>query len=403
MTGGRRGVGMTQKSSPLRSEDVRQKNEKLILRYIQHSNGISQSQIVQLTGLKAPTVLRIFSMLEKNGLIKVQKNKPETDDAERKGRKPVYYCVKPKAKYVIGVEFWSQTAHVLVVDFARNPVYSLDVCLRDGADADEIFEQISAMITQVIEASGIKKERIIGIGVGAPGQIRVDTGEIISYRRIPGFSNYPLGEKLNTRLGLPILVANNAGVIAMNAYRRGVAKESEALFTFFIRHGIGGAFIHRGELFSVLDRTAFEVGHTISVIDGKTCYCGSKGCLEAYTSESAILEQLNRRGYAFSTVMEVEQRLEEGDEHLRAQLKEDAVYLAISAKNILHILAPDGFLVITRFKEISKLYAEAIEEELTSDSMHIDRGDIRVYYDAYNSIEAGYGACDLIFDQYFRL
>ncbi|MGM0432982.1 MAG: winged helix-turn-helix domain-containing protein, partial [Spirochaetota bacterium] len=135
---------MTEKSTPLRSEDVRQKNEKLILHYIQHSHGISQSEIVHLTGLKAPTVLRIFSILEKNGLIKVNKNRPEKDEGDRKGRKPVFYTVNGRAKYVIGVEFWSQTAHVLVVDFARKPVYSLDICLRDGADADEIFEQLSA-------------------------------------------------------------------------------------------------------------------------------------------------------------------------------------------------------------------------------------------------------------------
>ena len=119
---------MSSKSKPLRSEDMREKNEKLILRYIHQNEGISQSQIVQLTGLKAPTVLRIFSILETNGLIKIKKNHQEKNSSEKKGRKPVFYKVNPTARYVVGVEFWAQTACVLIVDFEKKPrLFSQDM------------------------------------------------------------------------------------------------------------------------------------------------------------------------------------------------------------------------------------------------------------------------------------
>ena len=391
---------MNLKSTPLRSEDVREKNEKLILRYIHQSDGISQSQIVQLTGLKAPTVLRIFSILESNNLIKIKTNHQEKGSSEKKGRKPVFYRVNPTARYIVGVEFWSKTACVLIVDFAKNPVYSLNICLREGENADDVYTELESLIDQAIHDSKINRDKIIGIGVGAPGQVNMDTGEIVNYRKIPGFSAYPLGQKLTDHFELPIFVANNAGVIAMNAYRQGIAQTSEALFTYLIRRGVGGAFIHRGTLFSVLGKTAFEVGHTITDMNGKSCYCGSSGCLETNVSESAILEYVVEEGYQFSEIEEVEQELLRGNKDLEQKIAVCGNHLAVSAKNILRIVSPDGFLIITRFKNISRIFAQEIEDAIRKD---IPESKTKVYYDEYRSLEAGLGACDLVFDNYFLL
>ena len=390
---------MNMKNMPLRSEDVREKNEKLILRYIQQSEGISQSEIVQLTGLKAPTVLRIFSILEGNGLIKVQKKVPDRGASDKKGRKPVYYKVVPNSRYVIGVEFWSRSAFILVIDFSKSSVFSSEVCFRQGCDAMEMYEEIVHLIDQAIESVGIPLEKILGIGVGAPGQVCVDDGAIIEYRKIPGFNKFPLGKMLKERYDCPIKVANNAGVFALNAYRQGVAKESDALFTFFIRRGVGGAFIHQGRLFSVLGKTAFEIGHTIVESDGKPCYCGAKGCLEAYISELAILEYLSEAGFPFSSMDEVEQQLSEGNTGVLDAVRRCGKYISLSAKNMMKILSPDGFLVITRYPTLSRVFADIISKSL---SQEIEEGKLQVYSGQYSSHEAGMGACDLIFDHYFQ-
>lgn len=384
---------------PLRGEDVRKKNERLILKAIQTSDGISQSEVVQLTGLKAPTVLRIFSMLESQGLIAVASDIVEKEN-DKKGRKPVYYRVAPDAHYVIGTEFWSQTAHALIVDFRKKPVYFDEIKLKEKSNADEVVEQLSALVEKSIETAGIDRSKILGIGVGAPGRIQVDKGEIINYSRIEGFINYPLGKKLWEQFHLPIAVANNAGVIAMNAYRRGVAQNEEALFTYFIRHGVGGAFITGGTLFSILGTTAFEVGHTIAQIGGKPCYCGADGCLEAYISEAAILEKAQEHGYHFSSIEEVEQALQQKDQTVKDLIVSSSGYLGVSARNMLRLLSPSGFLVISRFPALSALFAEVVRQAIDGDSYNAHNA-VSVYSNAYSAMDAGQGACDLIFDRYF--
>ncbi len=391
---------MTLQNMPLRGEDIRKKNEKIVLCAIQKSDGLSQSDIVNLTGLKAPTVLRIFTILEKRGLIKIAKDYA-IKDLDKRGRKPVYYRVIPTAHYVIGVEFWSRTAHVLIVDFSKQPVYSEDLTFPEGSDADTIVALIGDLVVRALEKTGIEKEKILGMGIGAPGRINVDTGEIIYYARIIGFTNYPLGSRLQERFKMHVSVNNNAGVIAMNAYRRGVAKNSDALFTYFIRQGVGGAFITNGRLVSVLGKTVFEVGHTTAVVDGRPCYCGAKGCLETYISETAILEAACRNGYDFTEIEQVAQKLRNGDETLERLIRKEAVQLVMSAQNIFRTLSPDGFLIITRSKEISELYAKIIQECLVHDSYNAKDAKVVVYADTYSPIEAGFGACDLIFDRFF--
>lgn len=394
---------MTSLNTPLRGEDIRQKNEKIILRAVQHSDGLSQSEMVQLTGLKAPTVLRIFSLLEQKGLIEVARDYVGKD-SDRKGRKPVYYRPVATAHYVVGIEFWSRSVHVMIIDFARVPIFTDEVTVPEQADADQVLKIIIDLVQKAIASSGIDTGRLLAIGVGAPGRIQMEDGSVISYSRISGFKNYPLGKKLEEHFALPVVVTNNAGVIALNAYRRGVARDSQALFTYFIRQGVGGAFIHRGNLFSVLGRTAFEIGHTSIEPNGKECYCGSRGCLESYISEGALLEIAAEVGCPdCQDIMDLDRLLEQGHKELSERIRQQASYLALSARDIFRLLSPDGFLVITRSPRISQIFASGIRDCLDNDSYNPQGASVSVYYDGYSAHEAGLGACDLVYDRFYSL
>lgn len=387
---------------PLRGEDIREKNEKLVLRAIQMSDALSQSEVVNMTGLKAPTVLRIFSILEENGFIRIVNNyTPKAP--EKKGRKPVYYHVVENAHHVIGVEFWSRSAHVLITDFSKKPIYSDDIFFPENADADIVMKDIIEMLHTAIRKTGIRSDKILGIGIGAPGRINVETQEVIFYSLIEGFENLPLGKILEDEFNIPVAVTNNAGVIALNAYRRGIAQDCNALFTFFIRQGVGGAFITNGNLFSVSGKTTFEVGHMIVDAEGRECYCGSNGCLETYISETGIMESLQKDGYGFDSIKEVEQALKAGDTDLRNLIKRESYPLAVSAQNLFRILSPDVILVITRFRELSKVLTELITECLQTDSYNPTGSEVAVYADGYSALEAGLGACDLVFDAFFSI
>ena len=132
------------KTRPLRSRDVRERNEKLVLKLIYNRRGISQSEVAALTGLKPPTVFRIFTNLIDQGFI--AECRTDRMVTEKKGRKPSFFCVNPAACYAVGLDFWWQSAAVLIVDFSGRPIHEDLVRFEVGIDADKMMRRIEGQV-----------------------------------------------------------------------------------------------------------------------------------------------------------------------------------------------------------------------------------------------------------------
>ncbi len=391
---------MKKHDTPLRSEDVRQKNEKLILKAIQRSKGVSQSEMVGFTGLKAPTVLRIFSYLEGRGLIKMAPySEQHRKQVEKKGRKPVYYVVNPEAHYTVGIEFWASQIAIIITDFTRQVIYEKTLSNVNIDKAAILVPTLTELLNEAIRATGIDRSRILGIGVGAPGRIDTEEGQIIFYGRIRGMVSLPLRAMLEKAFDIPVFVSNNASVVAVNAYRRGVAKDSKSLITVLIRSGVGGAFISEGNLLLVQGRTAMEIGHSSIDMHGPECVCGTQGCLEAYISEQVLLEEAAEI-LGIATLPELDQLLGDGDDTALALVRQKGKLLSVEMRSLNRIFSPDSFLIMTRFPHISAVYAEEVRKNLSRD-FFCQADDIAVYSDVYDSVEAGRGAAELVFEDYF--
>ncbi|MFP3959798.1 MAG: ROK family transcriptional regulator, partial [Spirochaetaceae bacterium] len=285
---------------PLRSYDVRERNEKLVLQIIYRERGISQSEVAQQTGLKPPTVFRIFSQLESDGIIR--ECTPERETLPTKGRKPAYYCVVPDSLYTIGIDFWSGSAAVVVSDFAGTAVHSevLDVAARaeGGVTGETMLEEISALVRRSIEQSKLSPERLLGIGVGAPGIVDIESGTVVRYPRIPGLDGSSIKERLEEEFGWPVYVHNNTAVIALGEYRYGAAAGYQSVVASLVRSGVGGAFLKDGRILTNRGRTVLEIGHIVLDPNGPPCSAGWRGCVESYLSEEALSAALRRAGYA---------------------------------------------------------------------------------------------------------
>src|SRR5690606_2514834 len=101
---------------------------------------------------------------------------------------------------------------------------------------------------------------------------------------LPGWRHEPLQERLSERLGLRVVVENDANAAAWGEYRHGSGAGARCLLMATIGTGIGGAVIIDGELFRGAFGGAGEIGHIRLVQDGRRCACGLKGCWEIYAS-----------------------------------------------------------------------------------------------------------------------
>ena len=399
---------------PLRSYDVRERNEKLVLQIIHQKGGISQSEVSQVTGLKPPTVFRIFSQLESDGIIR--ECSPDRRAAPTKGRKPAFYCVVPESFYTIGIDFWAGSAAVVVVDFAGAAVHSEVVHTAPDTGAAGVMAEITALIERSVAGSGLNEERVLGIGVGAPGIVDIESGTVIRYPRMPGLDGYGITDELGRRFGWPVHVHNNAAVIALGEYRYGAVYDRQSVMTFLIRSGVGGAFLQNGRILTNRGQTVLEIGHMVFDPNGPPCQGGRAGCLESYLSEGAVTAAVQSAGFA--GLDDVEEHLERKglldsrEPHASAplfttltdasaELGETARAFAEAVHTLSNLLNPECYLIVSRYRWFSQFLAAALEYYSDADSPGLSEGVAAVFPQTYDPIRACRGATDLVLDRFF--
>jgi glucokinase len=153
---------------------------------------------------------------------------------------------------------------------------------------------VVAEITDVVKSAAkdakVAPGKLAGIGIGSPGRVDPDTGELFGAANLPGFRDpVPLGSMVGDALGVKRVVVGNDVVAATLAeHRLGAGRDLDDLLTVFAGSGVGGALVLGGELRAGAHWAAGEIGHMVVVEGGELCPCGRRGCMEAYAGRVAL-------------------------------------------------------------------------------------------------------------------
>ena len=387
-------------NDPLRASDLRAHNQNIVLSiiYSAKSHGISQSEVVQKTGLKAPTIFRIFSSLEEDGFILPIISEVEEVGTVKKGRRPVSYVVCKDAKYSIGLEFWSSYLAIGMFDFFGERIFSTVKNLNKGISADDITELIIESVESIIHEVGIPKSKILGIGVAAPGQVDLDRNVVVYYAPIHGMKNYPIVQILQERLKLDIVLHNNCSALALCEYRYGGFNHNGSMFTFLLRSGVNGAFVHDGIIYTNSKGMTIETGHIPINFDGPRCSCGSRGCLQAF------IQDLDYDSVQSGEVLfkDLEKRLAENDPLAMRIIERAAGYLVIAMKTIMKFFSPHAFLFLVYSEEVAKAISMEVQRLIVEPDAFEPKKPI-IFATAYDPFLAPKGASDLVINKFFNL
>jgi glucokinase len=252
-----------------------------------------------------------------------------------------------------------------IVDAAGEILYSHTVATP--LHFDELERELLELAGHLLDAAtGKGTERlnlapleIVGIGVAVPGTVEREQGVAIGACNLP-WQDFAITKLLEDRFAIATRVENDADAAALGALR--YAPEARGLRNFVfmtIGTGIGGGIILNGILHGGEWPLAGEVGHTIVQPDGPQCNCGSRGCLEALTSGTAIGRdattaiQAGQRGLLWSiyqehgkvTAADVTAAAEQGDAVAQQVLGKAGRFLAMGMLNIHRLLSPEAIIV----------------------------------------------------------
>ncbi len=151
-----------------------------------------------------------------------------------------------------------------------------------------------AVFAALLEAVGeVRGGDEVACGVGSGGPMTAG-GESVSPLNIAGWRGFPLRSRLAAKLGLPVHVDNDAKALALGEGWIGAAAGERDFIALVVSTGVGGGIVLDGRLLDGTDGNAGHLGHVIVEPEGRPCACGSRGCLEAEASGTAIAARTGR-------------------------------------------------------------------------------------------------------------
>lgn len=161
--------------------------------------------------------------------------------------------------------------------------------MKVASDADKGIEAVIGNLVRLIKNIG-GGEDVSAAGFGIPGIIDFKAGIITQAPNICNVNNYPIRENLRARLGdaVPVIIENDANCAAVGEWWMGAGKDVGSLVIITLGTGVGGGIVLDGKLWRGADGMGGEVGHMTIYPDGAKCNCGNYGCLESYSSATAI-------------------------------------------------------------------------------------------------------------------
>jgi len=217
----------------------------------------------------------------------------------------------------VGIDIGGTAIKFAVVRKDGSLIDTLSLPTRAQDDPQQTITRITDAVNTLLEkARGIDPdlERVLAVGVGCAGLISTDSGVVHLSPNLPHWREVPLGPETSKRLGMPVLLHNDANAFVLGESWAGAGRGVRVLLGLTLGTGVGGGVVIDGNLFTGSHGFAGELGHTPLFADGPPCGCGSRGCLEIYVGNRAIVDRYleiseGRRG-------PVVERLTAGDEGL---------------------------------------------------------------------------------------
>ncbi|MFD1720795.1 ROK family glucokinase [Amnibacterium endophyticum] len=160
-------------------------------------------------------------------------------------------------------------------------VLAQDRVPTDAGDPGALEDAVATMIERLSAGERLP------VGVAAAGFIDAAQSTVYYAPNIR-WRNEPLRERLEQRLGVPVVVDNDANAAGWAEFRFGAGRLVSDMVVLTLGTGVGGAVVIGDRLLRGGFGVAGELGHLRVVPGGLPCGCGARGCLEQYGSGRAL-------------------------------------------------------------------------------------------------------------------
>lgn len=240
--------------------------------------------------------------------------------------------------------------------------------------SEGVFQQLVAIIRYLLSQAGTETSAIKIIGIACAGLIDARSGIILTSPNLP-WTSFPLRQRVEVEIGIPVFVMNDANAAALGEHVYGVGKGMNDLIYITVSTGIGGGLILGGRLYAGFQGLGGEVGHMTIEPGGPLCTCGNRGCWEALSSGWAMAREA-RYGLAQGipsplgeigktiTAEDVYKAAMEGDGLAQSVIQRAAHYLGVGLANLVNLFNPQLIIIGGGVAKMGQLLLSPAEAEM---------------------------------------
>lgn len=319
-----RGCQMMTKSGAS-NRDVKKINRIRTMRSIFDCDRISQPELAAKVGNSWPTVLQNVKELMEMGLVQEVGTFESTG-----GRKAKAFAPVRNARYAVGLEITQNHIGAVFADLSGELV-RFERKKRPFERSDTYAAMLAELVQSLLAKEDCPPEKVLGVGISLPGILDRDEQTLV-YSHALGLRNVPV-EEFSRHIPFPCRFINDANAAGLAEFRGQQSPRSVVYLS--LSHSVGGSIFTGGSLYGGEHLRAGEFGHMTLVPDGRPCYCGKRGCLDAYCSAKVLSDRTDGNLALFFD------GLRAGNPDLQAAWNEYLSYLAVAVNNLRMIFDCD--------------------------------------------------------------
>jgi glucokinase len=220
---------------------------------IEHGGTFTRGELIDATGLSAPTIGSLVADLIREGLLTDLGSAPS-----RGGRRPSSMELNASAVVAGAIDLGPTRTRLALADVRGERVAHRVIPTPRMAAPDALLDRLADELMSLFRQARIPREHLIAVAAGAPGP--VDHGVVVYAPNLDEWSHVPMAELLRDRLGVPVVVENDTNLAVMGEHWRGAARAHDNCVFLYFGTGIGAGILLNGHLYRGHRSLAGEIG-----------------------------------------------------------------------------------------------------------------------------------------------
>ena len=304
---------------------------------MQREGSFTRAELIEATGLSAPTVGTLVSHLMQTGIVKDLGTGPS-----RGGRRPSFMEFNARHGYVAGIDLGPTRTRLAVADLRGERLADriIPTPVRLGPAA--LLSRVAGALRALMEEAGAPTDRLLAVGAGAPGAVDREKGIVTFAPNLHDWSHVPMRDILERGLGAPVQVENDVNLAILGEHWRGAARGHDTCVFIFVGTGIGAGILIDGELHRGRNFMAGEIAVMCMGPQFIDVEFGERGCFETLAGLHALADHWPEASQADPAgwVPSLFEAAMAGDRKAKKIVDETARLIAIAVANVGAVVDP---------------------------------------------------------------